>query len=561
MIVLGISAFYHDSAAVIIKDGKIIAAAEEERFSRVKHDNSFPYQAIIFCLKQANIDVNNVDCVAYYEKPLKKFERILENFIKTYPFSWRQFAKAIPEWLKVKINVEGVIRKELNFAGRIIYVPHHLSHASAVFFTSGFEKSSVLTVDGVGEDQTTCLWIGQGDKLTLLKSINFPHSLGLFYSTFTAFLGFRVNEDEYKVMGLAAYGRPILTEKIWKLICLKEDGSFELNLKYFSFHKGLKMWNRDFEKLFGPLRERDETVSDFHKDLAASVQQVLEEVYFSMLRHLHSISPQQNVAIAGGVALNSLANGKIFSRTPFRQVHIFGPAGDSGAALGAALFAHNSLGSEFINKPIDDLFFGSEYSCAQIEEILKENNLHFKRFEMEDVFLKQLAELLNKGKIIGWFQGRMELGPRSLGGRSILAKPNPRNIKDRVNNIKFREQFRPFAGSVLEEYAAEFFELPSSQSHFPFMNFCFTVRFSKREVLAAIVHADNSCRIQTVTESQGRYHKLLKKFYEVSGLPCLLNTSFNLQGEPIVETPAQAVEDFLRSSMDFLAIGDFIVEK
>ncbi|MEJ0021022.1 MAG: carbamoyltransferase N-terminal domain-containing protein [Candidatus Doudnabacteria bacterium] len=561
MNILGISAFYHDSAAVILKDGEILCAAEEERFTRIKHDNQFPFKSVEFCLKHSGLSIGNIDRVAYYEKPLKKFERILENFIQTYPFSYEQFVKGIPEWLGNKIRVEKIIKKELGFSGKVLFVPHHLSHAAAAFFSSGHEQCAILTVDGVGEYQTTCLWTGNKNQITLLKSLDYPDSLGLLYSTFTAFLGFRVNEDEYKVMGLAAYGQPVLVNEIRNLIFVQSDGSFKLDMEYFGFHKGSRMWSKKFERLFGPPRLPDETVSDFHKNLSASVQRVVEDVYFLILNHLYSLTPQPNVAIAGGVALNALANGKIFSQTKFQQVHIFGPAGDSGAALGAAFLVQSRLEQGTVNKFAGSLLLGSAYENDQIEKILLKKNLAYKQFTSEDLLLENLAGLLQDGRVIGWFQGRMELGPRSLGSRSILAKPNPKSVKEKMNQIKRREQFRPFAGSILKEQAAEFFELPHYQEDFPYMNFCFQVRDDKREVLAGIVHADNSCRIQTVSAENGVYYRLLKKFYEISGIPCLLNTSFNLQGEPIVETPEQAVDDFLRSPMDNLAIGDFLISK
>ncbi len=561
MYILGISAFYHDSAAVLLKNGVVLSAVEEERFSRIKHDNQFPFAAINFCLKDAKITIDQIEAVAYYEKPLLKFERILANFVETYPFSLFAFIKGIPEWFGDKIKIEQIIKKKLKFKGKIFFIPHHLSHAASAFFSSGFDEAAILTVDGVGEYQTTCLWQGKNNNITLLKSMNFPNSLGLLYSTFTAFLGFKVNEDEYKVMGMAAYGKPILVDKIYKLLSFKDDGSFNLDMSYFGFRYGLQMWNIKFVKLFGLPRKSNEAITQFHKNLATSIQKVTEDVYFLMLNHLYSLVPIPQVAISGGVALNALANGKIYSNTHFTDVYIFGPAGDNGAALGAALLVYNQICKPVVNKQFQSLFLGSEYGNTKIKETLKIKNLTYQQFASEELLIDTIARLLNEGKIIGWFQDRMEFGPRALGARSILAKPTPANVKDKVNQIKKREQFRPFGGSILKQYVNDYFEIPVSQYDFPFMNFCFKVKSDKRNVLAAIVHADNTCRIQTVTEKDSRYYKLLNKFYEISGIPCLLNTSFNLAGEPLVESPAQAIDDFLKVPMDYLAIGNFLIHK
>lgn len=560
MYILGISAYYHDSAAALIKDGQVIAAVEEERFTRIKHDNGFPYQAIEFCLRHANISIDKIDAIAYYEKPLLKLERILETFVDTYPFSLGPFLRAMPEWLDYKIKIEQTIRKKLGFRGNIYFIPHHLSHASATFYPSPFKKAAILTIDGVGEYQTTGLWWGEENKIYSIKSINFPHSLGLLYSTFTSFLSFKVNEDEYKVMGLAAYGEPIYTEKIYSIVKVRDDGSFKLNLDYFSFRESFTMWSKKFEKIFGKPRLPNESITLRDKNLAASIQKVTEEIYFKILNYLYSLTLSENLCLAGGVALNALANGKIYKNTPFKKVYIFGAAGDSGAALGASLFVYHQLLNNKKRNRLTHLYFGSQYSDNEIEKQLKRFNLKYQRLDKKSL-VKITARLLAEGKIVGWFQGRMEFGPRALGSRSIVCKPNPRLMKTKMNNIKKREQFRPFAGSILQEKVDEYFIVPEDDHWSPFMTFCFLVKKEKRKELSAIVHADGTCRIQTVNKENGLYYQLIYEFYKITGIPCLLNTSFNLKGEPIVENPKQAIEDFLKTKMNFLVIGSFIVGK
>lgn len=560
MLILGISAYYHDSAACLIRDGQVIMAIEEERFSRIKHDNNFPHKAIEFCLKSQELKAEEIDCVAYYEKPLLKFERILETFLTTWPFSLTPFLKGIPEWLDYKIKIEATIKK-LGFKNKIFFIPHHFSHAAASFYPSPFEKAAILTVDGVGEYQTTGLWYGKGNSITQLKSINFPHSLGLLYSTFTAFLGFKVNEDEYKVMGLAAYGKPTFVNKIGSIIDIKDNGSFKLDLKYFGFRESFSMYNDRFEKLFGPARKPSEKITKRHKDIAASIQAVTEEIYFKMLNYLYSITKTENLCLSGGVALNALANGKTYEKTPFKKVYIFGAAGDSGAAVGAGLFVYNYVNPSSKRQLINNLYFGSKYSNEQIEPIFKKYNLKYKKYINKNELINKTAKLLSGGKIIGWFQGRCEFGPRALGNRSIFCRPNPKNMKTKMNIIKKREQFRPFAGSILQTKVSDYFEVPEKNLWSPFMTFCFQVKKNKKDDLTAIVHRDGTCRIQTVDKTNGRYFKLIKKFYQLTGIPCILNTSFNLKGEPIVENPDQAVEDFLKTKMDYLMIEDFLVFK
>lgn len=569
MYILGLSAYYHDSAAVLIRDGVVICAIEEERLTRKKHDNSFPIHTVEWCLKEARISINDIQIISYYEKPLLKFERVIEMYIKTYPKSLTSFVENIPELLGKKLSIENTIRKELKYKGKVAFTPHHLSHAAAAYYSSPFSSTAILTIDGVGEYQTTGLWKAQNGKITLFKDIHFPHSLGLFYSTCAAYLGFKVNEDEYKLMGLAAYGKPIYLHKLKKIIDIKRDGSFNLNMDFFSFRESPHMWSKEFEVVLGKPRQPQEKITRRHIDMAKSVQTLTEQVYMGILNHLYTITKEENICISGGVALNALANGLIHTLTPFKKSHIFGPAGDSGAALGSALFTYYSLSSNVAPAkariqtkidPIVSLSLGSHYSDEQIESALKKYTLNYKKLSKNEL-ISSAAQVLNEGKIIGWFQGRCEFGPRALGNRSILCRPTPRSMKTKVNSIKIREEFRPFAGSILQDNVHEYFDVPEEKYASPYMNYCFPVKKSKRKELAAIVHTDTTCRIQTVSQSDGLYFKLLETFYKLSGIPCLLDTSFNLKGEPIVETPEQAMHDFMKTKMDLLFIGSYIVSK
>lgn len=562
MNILGISAFYHDSAAALFIDGELISAIEEERFSRVKHDNLFPFKAIQYCLDSVGLTTSDIDAVAYYEKPLRKFERLLETFVITYPFSLHPFLQAIPDWLGQKISVEDIIRKKVGFTKQIYFVPHHLSHAAAAYYSSAFDTAAVLTVDGVGEYQTTALWKGEKGTLLPLASIDFPHSIGLLYSTFTAYLGFKVNEDEYKVMGLSAYGAPVYIKDVYRLIDIKPDGSFRLDMKYFSYRESFRMFNNAFISLFGSPRTPGEKVEKRHRDIAASIQFVVEELLFTMLNHLYALTKSPNLCMGGGVALNALANGKIYTRTPFKKVHILGAAGDSGAAIGAALYVQRQVSRDTAQQQIKALYLGSAYSNESIEALLRcYPTLTHRKYESESELLRSVAAMLSKGKTIGWFCGRAEYGPRALGARSILSKPSPRVMKDNMNKIKRREEFRPFAGSILQEHIHEYFHTPERDYYSPFMNVCLVVREDKRKELAAIAHADDTCRIQTVNPDNGRYYRLIKEYYRLTGVPCVLNTSFNVMGEPIVEHPRQAIEDYLRSKMDILVLNDILCVK
>ena len=561
MNILGISAFYHDSAAAIIIDGHVVAACEEERFSRIKHDNHFPYEAINRCLTLANLTINDIDAVAYYEKPLLKFERILETFIRTYPKGIRPFIQAIPDWLGQKIQVEHIIRADIGFKKKIYYIPHHVSHAASSYFTSAFTHAAILTIDGVGEYQTTGLWHAKQGNIKPLASINFPDSVGLLYSTFTAFLGFKINEDEFKVMGLAAYGQPTYVPQMKKLIDVKKDGSFRMDMHYFGYQHTYTMWNRSFEKLFGSPRKPNEPVTKRHKDIAASIQYMTEEIFFAMLNHLYDETKEKNLCMSGGVALNALANGKLYQKTKFTHIHVLGSASDSGTAIGAALYTYHTLLGHANHEHLQTLSLGTSYTNEEIERILECYPVSYTKITDEQTLLNTTVRYLANGNIIGWFQGQMEFGPRALGNRSILSTTHPRNMKTKMNIIKRREQFRPFAGSALQETVHHFFDVPEKNHYSPFMNFCFQVKKEKQEALAAIVHNDGTCRIQTVSPDNGIYYRLIKTYFKKTGIGCILNTSFNLKGEPIVETPRQAIEDFLKTPMDYLILNSYIVRK
>ncbi|HRN70006.1 MAG TPA: carbamoyltransferase N-terminal domain-containing protein [Candidatus Woesebacteria bacterium] len=561
MYILGISAYYHDSSAVLLKDGKILSAFEEERFTRVKHDNSFPFLAIEQCLEINNLQISDIDYIVYYEKPLLKFERIIETFVETYPFSVKPFIKAIPEWFGDKIKIEEIIKKKLKYDGKIYFIPHHLSHAASTFYPSPFEKAAILTIDGVGEYQTTGLWLGEKNSIKPLAEINFPHSFGLLYSTFTAFLGLQVNNDEWKMMGLSAYGKPTYKDLVYKLIDIKKDGSFRLTMKYFSYRESFQMWTKEFENLFGKPKKKGTEFTQRHKDIAASIQKVTEEIYIKILNHLYELTKTANLCISGGVALNSLANGLIYPQTLFKNVYIFGPAGDSAAAVGAALYTYHAILKKKQRIEIRNLNFGTKYSNEQIEEILQKHSLKYEKLN-EQKLIKKTAELLSKNNIIGWFQENMEFGPRALGNRSLLANPAPKSMKERVNEVKMREQFRPFAGSVLQDKVQELFEVPEKNHHSPFMNFVFQVKPEARKKIQAIVHADNTCRIQTVNKRDNPlYYELIHRFYELTGIPCVLNTSLNTKIEPIVENPEQAIYDLETTNMDYMVLGNFLVKK
>ncbi|MDV2503982.1 MAG: carbamoyltransferase [bacterium] len=590
MDILGISCYYHDAAAALIRDGELIAAAEEERFSRIKHDSNFPTRAIRFCLEAGGIDARDLDYFVFYEKPFIKFERILLSSLQTVPRSWRVFREAMIHWLLDKLWIKGLVRNELGVeAEKILFCEHHLSHAASTFYPSPFQEAAILTVDGVGEWTTTAAGYGRGTEVTLTKEMRFPHSLGLLYSAFTAYLGFQVNEGEYKVMGMAPYGEPKYVDKVRKLIDLKEDGSFWLDMDYFSYHYSLdKTFNRRFEELFGPPRtpesyfftqssgypsyfgakppdyEEKARQNQHYADVAASIQTVTEEALLNLARALHRETGLPNLCIAGGVGLNSVANGRILRETPFERLFIQPAAGDGGGALGAALWAYHAV----LGKPrtfrMEHACWGQEYSDSEVRAFLEETGIPYTYLEDEEALIDRVVEAIVDGQVVGWFQGRFEWGPRALGNRSILADPRRADMKEIVNTkIKFREPYRPFAPSILAERAEEYFDLPGAAEVLParFMLLVAPVREEKREVIPAVTHVDGSGRPQTVVADHSpRYHRLISRFEEATGVPALLNTSFNLRGEPIVTTPANAYNTFAASGMDLLVMNHHLVE-
>lgn len=585
MNILGISAFYHDSAAALVRDGEIVAAAQQERFSRKKHDPRFPKEAIEYCLREGGIGLQGIDCIAFYDKPLVKFERLLMTYLGTAPKGLRNFFQQMPPWLREKINMRGTIRKELGYTGEVLFSTHHLSHAAAAFFPSPFEEAAIVTVDGVGEWATTAYGVGQGNRVKLLKEISFPHSLGLLYSAFTYFTGFRVNSGEYKLMGLAPYGEPKYVDAIKReLIDIREDGSFRLNMEYFDYCAGLRMTNRKFAALFGgPARTPESKISQREMDIARSIQWVTEEVMLNLARHVHRETGMKYLAIAGGVGLNCVANGRLLREGPYEEVWIQPCASDGGSALGAALFVwHQVLDKARAadSRRQKASYLGPGFSDDEIEAFLKEEGIPYTRLSEEEL-PAHVAGLIAAEKVAGWFQGRMEFGPRALGARSILGDARSRTMQSVLNlKIKFRESFRPFAPSVMLDHADECYDLRGHES--PYMLLVADVKkerlrelseddqnaqgFDKLRVIRsdipAVTHVDNSARIQTVRrEDHPRYYDLMKAFYEKTGCPTIINTSFNVRGEPIVCTPKEAFTCFMRTHMDYLVLGTCVLDK
>jgi len=585
LIILGISAFYHDSAACLVRDGEIVAAAQEERFTRKKHDQAFPKNAIQFCLDYAGISEKEINFVTFYEKPFLKFERILETYFVYAPLGIRSFIKAIPIWIKQKLWIKELISKELNFEGKIIFPEHHEAHAASAFFPSPFEEAAILTMDGVGEWATSSYGVGKGNEFQVLKEIRFPHSLGLLYSAFTYYTGFKVNSGEYKVMGLAPYGEGKYKDLILShLMDLKEDGSFRLNMKYFNYCAGLTMTNSHFHALFGGAPRKSETkLTQREMDLARSVQEVTEEVMLRMARHIRKTTNQKNLCLAGGVALNCVGNGRILREGIFENIWIQPAAGDSGGALGAALFVwYQYLGNKRKINGKDSLkgsLLGPEYKDEEIENYLSQNHIVFEKLKHEEI-PEKIADLIAEGKVIGWFSGRMEFGPRALGARSIIGDARSPKMQEIMNvKIKFRESFRPFAPSVLEEKASDYFEIDTKS---PYMLLVAPVRTALRREMSkdekelfgiqklnavrssipAVTHVDYSARIQTVDkESNPLYYATIQKFDEKYGCPVIINTSFNVRGEPLVCRPEEAYLCFMRTNMDYLLLDKFLLKK
>jgi carbamoyltransferase len=591
MNILGISCYFHDAAAALLRDGQLVAAAEEERFTRKKHDYEFPQYAIDFCLRTGGIAAADLDYVVFFEKPFVKFERLLLSTMQTFPRSHRVFREAMITWLGDKLWIKPLIQKKLGVpASKILFSDHHLSHAASSFFCSPFDEAAILSVDGVGEWTTASMGIGKGTDIKLLKEIRFPHSIGLLYSAFTAFLGFEVNEGEYKVMGMAPFGEPRYVDKVHKLIRIGRDGSFELDLDYFCFHYSTdKTFNGKFTELFGPARdpkanfftassgypsyfgekpgnyEELSRENQYYADVAASIQAVTEEALVQMAHAAHKETGLKRLCMAGGVALNSVANARILRETPFEELYVQPSAGDGGGAVGAALYAYHGVLGKPRQFTMKHAYWGEEHGPDKIEGFLKDRAIPYTRFEKEDDLIAFTVDRLQEGKVVGWSQGRFEWGPRALGNRSILADPRRADMKDIVNvKIKFREPFRPFAPSVPADRAEQYFVLPEASKHYParFMLYVVDVRGEKREILPAITHVDGTGRLQTVCQDVSpRYYRLIDTFGQATGVPVVLNTSFNLRGEPIVNTPNEAFHTFTQSGMDVLVLGEYAVEK
>ena len=591
--ILGISAYYHDSAACLVRDGAIVAAAQEERFSRKKHDARFPGHAIRYCLEAAGIGLAEVDHVVFYDKPLIKFERLLETYLAYAPSGFRSFLAAMPVWLKEKLFLKDLLRKSLAELGGIevgelpplLFTQHHQAHAASAFFPSPFERAAVLCMDGVGEWATTSLWVGEGNRLTPHWEIQFPHSLGLLYSAFTYFCGFKVNSGEYKLMGLAPYGEPRYRDLILeRLLALKEDGTFRMDMRYFNYANGLTMTNRRFDRLFGgPPRRPESPVTQREMDLATSIQAVTEEVVLRLGRTVHRETGIDQLCLAGGVALNCVANGRLLREGPFKDIWVQPAAGDAGGALGAAL----SVWHEYLERPrtchgqdqMRGSYLGPAFSNEQVEAYLRGAGIPYHRLD-DEALMPRLAELLDEGHVVGWFQGRMEFGPRALGGRSLLGDPRSPRMQSVMNlKIKYRESFRPFAPAVLAERVSDWFQF---QGESPYMLMVAPVLESRRipmtaeqqalfgidklnvprSEIPAVTHVDYSARLQTVhRETNPRFHRLLEAFEARTGCPLLINTSFNVRGEPIVGTPEDAYRCFMRTEMDTLVLENCLLYK
>ncbi len=594
MYILGISAFYHDSAACLIKNGEIIAAAQEERFTRKKHDSEFPYHAIVYCLKEADISARQINNVVFYEKPFVKFERLLETYLAFAPRGFISFAKVMPVWIKDKLfqksalikKLKSILDDDVDWHERILFSEHHLSHAASAYYPSPFDSAAVLTLDGVGEWTTTSLTIGKGSDLKVVKEIHFPHSLGLLYSAFTYYIGFKVNSGEYKVMGLAPYGKPLYANIIReKLITVAEDGSFQLDMSYFDYATGLTMTNKKFDELFGgPPRASETELTQREMDLASSVQKVTEDIVLELAKGIAKETGERNLCLAGGVALNCVANGILLREKIFENIWIQPAAGDAGGALGAALstwYLHHNK-ERVLSKERDAMkgaYLGPEFSDAEIQAELTACGAVFKKLSENDM-IEEVASALADKKTIGWMQGRMEFGPRALGGRSIIADPRSPVMQKQLNlKVKYREGFRPFAPSVLREDVNEWFKHDTDS---PYMLLVANVQEDKRLTMTeeeealfgidklnvprssvpAITHVDYSVRIQTVhVDTNPRYHRVISKFKEKTGCPLVVNTSFNVRGEPIICTPTDAFKCFMDTEMDVLAVGDYILYK
>ena len=564
---LGISCYYHDSAAAILKDGHVVAAVEEERFSRKKFDDGFPRMAIDWCLKEAGITPEQINSVAFYDKPILKFERLLDNYIAVAPRGLYSFLNVIPKWLHKRLWIKEEIKKHMRgYQGNIIFPEHHMSHAAHTFFTSPFDEAAILTVDGVGEWSTSSFGSAENTSIKLTDDIRWPHSIGMFYSAFTYFLGFKVNEGEYKLMGLSAYGKPKYYDLILnEILDVKNDGSLHLNLKYFAFTYDKVMTNQKFAELFGiPRREENVKAEQIHYDIAASAQKVLEDIMLKMVNHVHKKTGMKNLCLGGGVALNGVANYRILKEGPFESVHIPPSPGDGGSAIGCAQYLYyihkkqrRIIVQDHAKRIQENVYVGPSFSNDEIKSFLEENNIDYEYLTREQL-LQTTAKLISEQNVVGWYQGKIEWGPRALGNRSILADPRDSKMKDVLNEkIKHRELFRPFAPSILEEYVSEYFDLniPS-----PYM--LFVAKVKKPDKIPAVTHVDGTGRLQTVSrEANPLYYDLINDFYKITGVPVVVNTSMNVRGEPIVNTPEQAYAMIIKTEMDYIMMGNYMIQR
>ena len=567
MYTLGISCYYHDSAAALLKDGIVVAAVEEERFSRKKFDDGFPKLAIEWCLEEAGITPNQIESVAFYDKPVLKFERLLDNYIGVAPRGLYSFLDVIPKWIHKRLWIKNEIKKNLKgFAGQIIFPEHHMSHAAHAFFTSSFDESAILNIDGVGEWTTTSFGFAQNNEIKLTHDIRWPHSVGLLYSAFTYFLGFQVNEGEYKLMGLSSYGKPKYYDLIVdNLVDVKDDGSIHLNMKYFAFTYDKVMTNKKFSLLFGiPRRQKNDKTEQIHFDIGASIQRVLEDILLKMTNHVYEKTKMKNLCLGGGVALNGVANYRILKESPFENIHIPPSPGDAGSAIGCAQYLHYiyNKNKRIIEKDHaklirENVYVGPQFKDKQIKYFLDSNKIPYQEFDRQSL-LQFTAKIISDGNIVGWYQGKMEWGPRALGNRSILADPREVKMKDILNEkIKHRESFRPFAPSVLEEYASMYFEIDIPS---PYMLMVANVK--QPDKIPAVTHVDGTGRLQTVSkQSNPLYYDLINEFYRITNIPIIINTSMNVMGEPIVNTPEQAYNMIKKTDMDYIVMGSYVISK
>ncbi len=570
MYILGISCYYHDASAALLKDGVIVAAAEEERFTRKKHDTAFPINAIQYCLKSQGISIEDIDHVGFYEKPFLKFERVLSQHLESFPKSLKVFLSSTPSWINEKLKVVKTIKKRLRYKKDIFFIEHHMAHAASSFLISPFKRSAILTVDGVGEWTTTAYGIGEGNDIHLMKEIRFPHSVGLLYSTITAYLGFSVNNSEYKVMGLAPYGnmdrkKNPYYKKLRQVVDIKDDGSYRFDLSYFKFHYADRMPSRKLcELLGGPVSKRDSEMTSRHKDIAAALQLVTEDILTKMLNHVYDVCRCDNIVLGGGVALNSVYNGKILRNTPFKKIWIHPNASDGGTSIGVASYIYNTLLGKKRNYVMKHAYLGPSFSTEQIRYFLDSNKIRYSEFRNDKDIIDTTSRLVFENNVVGWFQHGMEWGPRALGARSILANPCNPKAKELLNTkVKHREKFRPFAPVVCEDDALEYFDCDKpvpEPTDYMLMVYPIHKRWHKK--IPSITHVDGSGRLQTIRKSQNKlYYEVIKEFGKLSGIPILINTSFNIRGEPIVCTPYDAYKCMMGTGIDYLVMGKFLIKR